>query len=85
MKKLFISAALLIVSIAPSFAQDKTKCHGKTQAGKECSRNAKQGKEFCFQHNPAGNHCGVTTKSGAPCKVAVKNAGDKCFHHKTKA
>ena len=76
---LLLSFALLI-SMA-SIAQDKKQCQGKTKAGIQC-RHQTDSAAYCNLHNPALPRCGVITKAGTACKMAVKAVGIKCHHHK---
>ena len=81
MKNLLILLCLL-VSLSTFAKDDKKQCNGKTVAGAQCSRNAPEGKSYCFQHDPSSLHCGAPTKSGGKCKRIVKKAGHCSQHSK---
>lgn len=80
MKNLITAFLLMLISLS-TFALDKAPCLGTTVKGVACSRNAAEGNSYCFQHNPAANHCSMPTKAGAPCKRTVKIAGAHCSQH----
>ena len=68
---------LLLISIMP---YGDNPCKGKTKAGVACSRNAKEGTLYCFQHDPKAHRCGAPTKDGGACKMVTKSG--LCHHHK---
>lgn len=78
MKTLSIVIASLLLSLSV-IAQDKHQCAGKTKAGVQCQH--KTTGQYCKVHDPASIRCGAPTKSGQPCKMVVKVAGSKCYHH----
>ena len=78
--KQFILSVLLLISVA-TFSQDKKQCAATTKAGTQCMH--KTTSTYCKVHDPATPRCGAATKSGKPCNRTVKEAGNKCFQHKT--
>lgn len=79
MKKLLLAVSLLIS--AATFAQDKHQCAGKTKAGVQCKHKTES--TYCKVHDPASPRCGADKKSGGKCQRIVKEAGNRCFDHKS--
>jgi hypothetical protein len=63
--------------------QETTRCKAITKKGTQCKRNAKEGKEYCWQHEkvPADERCKAITKKGTQCSRKAKSANGYCTQH----
>ncbi|MCZ7558075.1 MAG: DUF5763 domain-containing protein [Bacteroidia bacterium] len=63
--------------------QERKRCKAVTQKGTQCKRDAKEGKEYCWQHEtvPAGDRCKAITKKGTQCSRKAKTADGYCTQH----
>lgn len=54
-------------------------CKAITTKGTQCSRQAQDGSEYCWQHaGKAGNHQATTTTKSIPSKSANSASGGRC-------
>lgn len=63
--------------------QERKRCKAITQEGTQCKRDAKEGKEYCWQHGkvPAGERCKAITKKGTQCSRKAKSSAGYCTQH----
>lgn len=80
MKRFLISIVLFSLSAT---AQDAKRCAGMTKAGQPCkSTFIVKGTDYCRMHSPTAILCAGVKADGTGCKMVVKQAGEKCRHHK---
>ena len=87
LKPLLLTAALLLMSPAPStYAQSSTtakRCEATTKKGTRCKNTAVNNTKYCQVHqakSPNVQQCKAKTKSGSRCSREAKTSG-YCKQH----
>lgn len=86
MKKTIFVVLLALFSMGVHAQAPAKKCQGITLTGQQCKRNAAEGSNFCWQHDPKTPRCGAPLKKPAKggrtsCAIVVSQAGKRCRHH----
>jgi hypothetical protein len=63
--------------------REQPRCKATTKKGTRCKRNAKDGSEYCWQHQKLSDaeRCRATTKAGKRCSRRVSKGSDYCWQH----